>query len=44
MRLRLAYGLLAFTLVVVFTILASQAFDTKLIWESHQDREAHDRR
>ena len=37
-------GLLAFTLVVVFTILASQAFDTKLIWESHQDREAHDRR
>jgi paraquat-inducible protein A len=31
-------GLLAFTLVVVFTILASQAFDTKLIWESHRDR------
>ena len=26
-------GLLAFTLVVVLTILASQAFDTKLIWE-----------
>jgi paraquat-inducible protein A len=26
-------GLLAFCLVVVFTILASQAFDTKLIWE-----------
>jgi paraquat-inducible protein A len=31
-------GLLAFTLVVVFTILASQAFDTKLIWESHERR------
>ena len=33
-------GLLAFCLVVVLTILASQAFDTKLIWESHH----HDRR
>jgi paraquat-inducible protein A len=31
-------GLLAFTLVVVLTILASQAFDTKLIWENRDRR------
>ncbi|HEX7053140.1 MAG TPA: paraquat-inducible protein A [Burkholderiales bacterium] len=31
-------GLLAFCLVVVLTLLASQAFDTKLIWESHERR------
>jgi paraquat-inducible protein A len=31
-------GLLAFCLVVILTILASQAFDTKLIWESHDRR------
>lgn len=31
-------GLVAFCLVVVLTILASQAFDTKLIWESHDRR------
>ena len=29
-------GLLAFTCVVVFTILASQAFDTRLIWEDRE--------
>ena len=31
-------GLLAFCLVVVLTILASQSFDTRLIWESHDRR------
>jgi paraquat-inducible protein A len=31
-------GLLAFCLVVVLTILASQAFDPKLIWENHERR------
>lgn len=31
-------GLLAFCLVVVLTILASQSFDSKLIWENHDRR------
>ena len=31
-------GLLAFTSVVVLTILASESFDTKQIWENDQDR------
>ena len=31
-------GLLAFCLVVVLTILASQSFDTRLIWENNERR------